>query len=254
MEKLFDINEQGYSIRCKLITKDNDKNKRTFSHVAIVTHGYGSNKDTAGTSKFGQHLTSKYKDYAVIAFDWPCHGADARKKLTIAECLTYLTLVVNYAKESLQADKLYIYSTSFGGYITLRYLIEVGNPFTKIALRCPAIEMHRTIRENIDDADLNKLKKGKDIQVGFARKMKIDQSFLDDLDAFKITNYEYFDFADDMLIIHGTKDIMVPIADSKQFAENNVIQFIPVEGANHPFQDPNHMALAIHKIVEFFRP
>ena len=47
---------------------------------------------------------------------------------------------------------------------------------------------------------------------------------------------------------------MIPIALSRQFAENNVIEFYPVEDANHPFQNPNHMALAIHKIIEFFRP
>ena len=81
MEKHFDINQQGFSIRCKLFVKDSDKNTRTFSNVVLVTHGFGSSKETAGTVKFAEHLTSKYKGYAVIAFDWPCHGADARKKL-----------------------------------------------------------------------------------------------------------------------------------------------------------------------------
>ena len=137
MEKHFDINEQGLSIRCKLICSNNDKTARTFEHIAIVTHGFGSNKETAGTANFGEHLTSKYKGWGVIAFDWPCHGMDARKKLTIGECLTYLTIVTEYAKRELQAKDVCIYSTSLGGYLTLRYLIEVGNPFRKIALRCP---------------------------------------------------------------------------------------------------------------------
>ena len=85
-------------------------------------------------------------------------------------------------------------------------------------------------------------------------KLKIDQTFMDDLQSFDVNNHEYFDVADDILIIHGTKDEMIPIALSRQFAENNVIEFYPVEDANHPFQNPNHMALAIHKIIEFFRP
>ena len=58
--------------------------------------------------------------------------------------------------------------------------------------------------------------------------------------------------SDDMLIIHGTKDEMIPFEEAKAFAENNVITFIPIEGANHPFQNPKQMALAIHEIVEFF--
>ena len=184
MEKHFDINEQGLSIRCKLICSASDKTARSFDHIAIVTHGFGSNKETAGTSNFGEHLTSKFKGWGVIAFEWPCHGMDARKKLTVGECLTYLTIVTEYAKRELQAKDVCIYSTSLGGYLTLRYLIEVGNPFRKIALRCPAIHMYETMYSRIPDADKTKLAKGKDIQVGFERKMKVDQAFFDDLKSF----------------------------------------------------------------------
>ena len=82
--------------------------------------------------------------------------------------------------------------------------------------------------------------------------MKIDQAFMDDLKIFDVRDHEYFDFAEDILILHGTKVEMIPIDLVREFAENNVIEFVPVEGANHPFQNPNHMALAIHKIIEFF--
>ena len=112
--------------------------------------------------------------------------------------------------------------------------------------------MYQTMCDFIPEADKSKLRKGKEIQAGFDRKMKIDQHFLDSLRDFDILKQEYFDYADDMIVIHGTKDEMVPIEISERFAENNVIEFIPVEGANHPFQNPNHMALAIHKIIEFF--
>ena len=252
MEKHFDINEQGYSIRCKLICSDHDKTARSFDHVAIVTHGFGSNKETAGTASFGEHLTAKYKGWGVIAFDWPCHGMDARKKLTVAECLTYLTIVTDYAKRELKARDVFNYSTSLGGYLTLRYLIEIGNPFQRIALRCPAIHMYETMFSRVPEADQAKLRKGKEIQMGFERKMKVDQAFFDELKSFNPLEHEYFDFADNMLILHGTADEMVSIDDAREFAENNVIEFIPVEGADHPFRNPNHMALAIHKIIEFF--
>ena len=188
MEKHFDINEDSRSIRCRMIISNKDKQTRTFSHVVIVTHGFGSNKETTGTTKFGEHITAKYKGFAVLAFDWPCHGNDARKKLTITECLAYLQIVTNYARNTLDAKDLYIYASSFGGYITLRYLLESGNPFRKIALRCPAIRMHDTLESAIPDADKAKLKKGKDILVGFTRKMKIDQLFLKDMAALKTTN------------------------------------------------------------------
>lgn len=252
MEKHFDINRGGYSIQSRLIVNDSDKSTRTFDDVVIVTHGFGSSKETAGTLHFGEHLTSKYKGFAVIAFDWPCHGMDARKKLTIEECLTYLTLVTEYAREEMKAKRIYNYSSSFGGYLTLRYLIEKGNPFTKIALRCPAVCMYQSMMSCLTEDDKNKLRKGKEISIGFERKMKVDKAFFEDLKSFDVMDHEYFDFADSMIILHGTKDEMIPMEESRRFAENNVIEFIPVEGANHPFQNPDHMALAIHKIIEFF--
>ena len=252
MEKHFDINRGGYSIRSRLIINDTDKNTRNFDNLVIVTHGFGSSKETAGTLHFGEHLTAKYKGFAVIAFDWPCHGMDARKKLTVEECLTYLTLVTEYAREELKAKRIYNYSSSFGGYLTLRYLLEVGNPFEKIALRCPAVCMYQSMMSYISEDDRNKLKKGKEISVGFDRKMKVDSSFFGSLKNFDVMNREYFDYADQMLIIHGTKDEMIPFEKVRTFAENNVIEFIPAEGANHPFQNPDHMALAIHEIIEFF--
>ena len=63
----------------------------------ICTHGFGGNKENHSAAKFAQQLITKYKGYGVLVFDWPCHGADARKKLVLEEFMTYLTLVVDYA-------------------------------------------------------------------------------------------------------------------------------------------------------------
>ena len=168
------------------------------------------------------------------------------------ECLKYLAIVTDYAKKTLGAEKVYNYSTSFGAYVTLRFLLEKGNPFTRIALRAPAVTIDESMNRYLTEADRLALKKGKEIQVGFDRKMKIDQAFLDDLRTHDVRKSEFFDFADDLIILHGTKDEMIPFEEAKAFAENNVITFIPIEGANHPFQNPKQMALAIHEIVEFF--
>lgn len=252
MEKLFDINEQGVSVRCKLYY---NKDIHDTSHVAIATHGFGGFKENKAIEKFAERLTAKYKGYAVVCFDWPCHGMDARKKLVLDECLLYLCLVVDHVRDELKAEKLYVYSTSFGGYLTLLYIAKYGNPFTRIALRCPAIRMYETIDKNaLTEDDRVKLTKGKEVLVGHERKIKIGQEFLDDLKANDVSQMEFFDCAEDCLILHGTKDDMVPFADSEEFADANVIEFVPVEKADHRFQDPKTMDFAIQKIVEFFAP
>lgn len=248
MEKNFDINEQGGSIRCKLFY---DKDPHSAENVVLILHGFGSSKELKSNSKFGERLTAKYKNYAAIAFDLPAHGADARKKLTLAECLNYVQIVVDYAKAKLQAQNLFIYATSFGGYLALKYIAEKGNPFSKIALRAPAVQMQQTLLSNMTEEERSKITKGREVLLGFERKMKIGKDFLDELEQGNIAQNDYLDFADNILLIHGTADEMVNIETSQAFADNNVIELIAVEGADHPFSNPKHMDLAIGKVVEF---
>ncbi len=251
MEKNFDINEQGHSIRCKLFY---DKDPHAAENIVLILHGFGSSKDLKSTDKFGERLTAKYKNYAAIAFDFPAHGSDARKKLTIAECLTYISLVVNYAKEKLHAKRLYVYAASLGGYLTLKYIAERENPFTKIALRAPAIQMFKAFQGNMTEDERDKVAKGKEVMLGFERKIKIGKDFLDELEQGDIQQYDYLDESENILIIQGTADKIVDFAASQAFAENNMIELIEVDGADHPFSNPKHMDLAIGKAVEFFAP
>ncbi|AHG79364.1 hypothetical protein X875_7460 [Mannheimia varigena USDA-ARS-USMARC-1388] len=251
MEKLFDINEQGFSIRCKLFY---EKDLHNIENVVLILHGFGSSKDLKSNTKFGERLTSKYKGYAAIAFDFPCHGADARKKLSVAECQTYLQIVIDYAQNTLNAKNIYAYGTSFGGYLTLKYINEQGNPFQKIALRAPAVQIHHSLMSRMSEEECQKLAKGKEILWGFERKMKISHEFFDELAASDITQNDYLDYAEQILILHGTDDEMVPLSVSQQLADNNVIELIPIEGADHAFSNPKLMDIAIGKIVDFFAP
>ena len=120
-DKLFDINEGGYSIRCKLYCSNPGAVKR----AVIFGHGFGGHKDNHAAETFAERVVTKRKGTAVIAFDWPCHGGDARKNLLIEDCDTYLTTVLGYARKRFDTDELYAYGTSFGGYLMLKYLSEL---------------------------------------------------------------------------------------------------------------------------------
>ena len=251
MDKYFDINQEGYSVRCKMYYQ---KDPREIQRVVIATHGFGGFKDNKSIEKFADRLLSKYKGFGVICFDWPCHGADARKKLRLEECMTYLGLVVKYAKEELQAQAVYNYSVSFGAYLTLKYIAEKENPFARIALRCPGIKMFEIMDASISEEEHQKLKRGKEITKGRDRLLKIDQEFLDQLKAGDISRYDYIDYAEELLIIQGSKDEYINPEDVIEFADKNIIELDLVEGANHTFQDQKKMDGAIHEIISFFKP
>lgn len=251
MNKYFDINEQGFSIRCKIYY---NKDIHNHTDVVIATYGFGGNKDNKAIEKFADRITTKYKGYVVVTFDWPCHGADARNKLILDECTRYLELVIGYVQNQLKAERIYNYSSSFGAYITLRYLEEKKtNPFRKTAFRCAAVKMYDALTQHMTDDDWNLLKKGKEILRGHDRKIKLNQEFFDDLRSHDVTRNDYLEYADDILMIHGTKDEAIPISVAEEFSENNVIELYIVQNADHPFSNPDYMDDAIQKMIEFFK-
>ena len=249
MEKYFSINEDGCSIRCK-IYRASAANPR---QVVLYGHGFGGHKDNRAAAKFAERFLSKRRDGAVVTFDLPCHGEDGRKKLTLEDCDQYITLLLRYIRSQLQAEEICLYATSFGGYLFLKYISEHGSPFRHIALRCPAVDMYHTVMDRIlSDEDHQKLAKGKPVLAGFDRKVKIDQAFLDELKAADITVRDFTDYADDILIIMGTKDEILSKEAVSEFADNNIIVLDWAENADHRFSDPRIMDLAISRIIMFF--
>ncbi|MDO4616919.1 MAG: alpha/beta fold hydrolase [Lachnospiraceae bacterium] len=248
MEKNFDINDGGYSIRSKIYCQ----NQKNIDQVILFLHGFGSYKDTAALTKFAEKVISKYKTTAVIGFDFPCHGADARKKLMLSECCAYLDLVKKYVHEHFGTERIYIYATSFGGFLILKYIHENGNPFVKIALRSPAVNMYDSLLEHAKNSgQYDKLMKGKEVLLGHERKVKVSPAFFEEIRETNLNEIEFIDFADELMILHGTEDDTVPFAEVEQFADNNIIEFVPFEG-DHRVRNPKTMDFVIHTIITFF--
>lgn len=249
ISKNFEINKDN-NIRCKIYCNDIHK----LDKIVLFFHGFGGHKDNKAAERFATLVTSKEKNTGIITFNWPCHGDDIKKKLNLSDCDAYLESVIDHIRTVICTDNIYAYGTSFGGYLCLKYISEKGNPFKKLAFRCPAINMYDVIMTKVMNEDnFRAIEKGKDAMVGFDRKILIGRSFLDELKEADITKREYIDFADDMMIIHGTKDEIVPFESSQKFCEDNVIEFIPMENADHRFVDLDKMNRANHMIMEFFQ-
>ncbi len=249
MEKYFEISKNKQNIRCKLYY---DKG-RAIEKVVLFGHGFAGHKDNNSAQKFANRLLTKYKGIAVLVFNLPCHGDDIKKKLTLPDCMTYISLVVDYIKAELHTDEIYSYSTSFGSYLVLKYIYDYENPFRKIAMRSPAVNMCDAVKQNIMRGDeLDRVLKGKNVSIGFDRKIEISRQFLTELEEADIRTNDYTGFADDMLMLHGTRDEVISFEASQRFAASNHIEFIAVENADHRFQNPEHMELATKKVIEHF--
>ena len=121
--KYFDITNRGITVKCKLYRTD----AHTFSNVVISCHGFGGDKDNLATQKLAETLLPVHPDTAVLAFDWPGHGNDTRQKPDLEDCNQYLDEILLYARNTLGAKAFFNFSTSFGGYVTLRYIYQKGH-------------------------------------------------------------------------------------------------------------------------------
>jgi len=248
MVKYFNINSDGYSVRCKMYCND----ARNIGRCIISMHGFGGHKDNKATEHFAEKALSKFKNAAVVIFDLPCHGEDARPKISLNDCTEYIRLTVDYFREAYPGVKFWCYATSFGGYVTLKYIHDNISPFEKIVLRCPAVTFYSSLRSKIMTPEaVEKADAGKDVLVGFDRKVKICPEFIGEIRAFDVMKEDFMDRADDILVIHGTKDEIIPFEASRDFADSNVIEFMAMEKADHRFMDPHIMNLAIARSLEF---
>lgn len=249
MEKYFSINQSGCSIRCKMYYSD----MRSIKKAVISLHGFGSDKDTGSVERFAEYVLKKHKDVVIVTYDEPNHGEDAKRKLLLEDCYTYLSIVSEYVKSRFKTDEIYAYGTSFGGYQLLNYINKFGSPFRNIALRCPAINLYNIVSGFITNPDeLKALSRNKPILAGFEKNVRIDNHFLDEIKAIDLFEYDYGRFKNDIKIIQGTKDEFVPFDVVKSFADKNELPFVAVEGADHRFRDPKKMDTALKEIVELF--
>ena len=249
MEKDFTINQEKLSIRCRAFYDD----WRTPRTVVLFGHGFGGSKASKSLERFARRTLEKNKGILILGFDWPSHGEDALKKLSLEACDSYLRLVLEYIEQTWAPERLLGYATSFGAYLFLRWIRKNGNPFEALALRCPAIPMYETLtKEILTQEELEKLGRGKPVSVGFDRKIEISQAFLQELQTEDIRKTDFFDFADELLLLHGTKDELIPIDQIAAFADDNCIEFVPIQNADHRFIDPGKMTEAILRIAEFF--
>lgn len=249
MEKNFDIISNGISVKCRLYCTE----LKNVGKIILSCHGFAGSKDNSFSKKLADDYQKTNPEIGVIVFDWPCHGNDVRQTLTLNMCDEYLNMVIDYIQNKLGISELYAQGTSFGGYLILKYILEHENPFRKIALRCPAINMYDVLTNSIlTEDEVISIMKGKNVKTGFSRKIKITKEFLKELLENDISREDFIDFSDYLIIMHGTQDEVVSFEFVSKFADDNLLEFYPVEGADYIYKDPAKTRYCLDLIENYF--
>ena len=264
MEKYFDLRSADFTIRCKIYFAGNadpaagiseiaERSRQSFKHVIVFCHGFAGHKDNAMAQKLAGRILEKHDDTALLIFNWPGHGDDEHAGITLADCDAYLAAVLDFVRSTLHPETLDASATSFGGYLTLKYISDHGrNPFRKICLRCPAVVMYRVLTEKVLTQDeLRTLAQGGEVPSGFDRKVMLSQTFIQSLKDNDITIRDLSPYAGCMRIAQGTADELVPYEAVHSFACRNGISMVTVPDADHRFTDPAKMDLVLGTFMQF---
>ena len=223
--------QNGYGIPCELSIPDNPK------MIIVAMHGFCGDKESS-CIKLLEERANKV-GIGLIRFDWPGHGESETDgfNFRVENCLRDLESVVGYLKEHYLDAELVAFATSFGGYITLLYNYYHKDTFSHIILRSPAIKMHEVVSNSILNSEIRKELAEKGFFIyGFERKMEITSELLGDLERFDLLNLYEGEKLENVSIIHGTEDDLVPFENSESFASQHGCQLNPVYGADHRYK------------------
>ena len=248
-EQNFTVSRNGYNVSCKLYCDE----KKPVDTVVLFGHGFGGHKDNKAAERFAQRALDKRRGMATVTFNWPCHGDDVRKKLRLGDCDGYLSAMIEDARDRFHGPRLLGYATSFGGFLFLKYMADHGSPFERVALRSPAVDLYWIQTHRImSPEELERVEKGKEASVGFDWKVDLDKVFLDEIRAVDLVHHDFTAYMDDVLILQGRRDEIVPFDMVQSFADDQLMELVPIDNADHRFQDPRAMDEAIKAILEFF--
>lgn len=245
-DKLFFENSKGTRLCGILSNPTTDKKKP----IIALCHGFSTSKDGNTYTRLEKILNDN--EISIFRFDLFGHGESDGKleEITISEAVDDVLNAIRFLKES-GYKKIGLLGSSFGGMASILAVLKRDDIYI-MALKSPVSDYQSLLmlrdKEEIDSWE----------QKGFihftsiyGEKIKLNYSFFED--AIKANVYES---ADEIklptLIVHGDKDKIVPIEQSKKTAsliENCMLEII--KGADHTYSNPEHFEMMLDLISEF---
>lgn len=251
--------EQGYEISCIHNIKRKDQD------FVVISHGLGSSKESPTVLALIERLEKE--GLAYIAYDFPGHGDSPVEgdQFLVTNCVRDLAAVEAYGRKLSPQGRVMYFSSSFGAYINLLYLADLGQGLsadygsdfegqTVSFLRAAAVNMPGIFRSRESPELLGLLAKQGyfHLEEGYFRPLKITGEFCKELyanDVFK----RYESIKAQLVMIHGDEDESAAYEDALAFAEKAQARLITVKGGKHRLMDGNQLDLVLDKAMEVFK-
>ncbi len=236
------LNDRNYNISYDKYIPTNPK------AIIVAIHGFCGDKESTCIDML-RHEMNKV-GIGLIKFNLPAHGDSEVEgdKLTVSNCLNDLNNIVSLIKSDYKNIPLIVFGTSFGGYLTLLYHYYHPDIFDYIVLRSPAIKMYQILSTSLIGEDIKKsLDTMGYFDYGFERVIKITDKFINELKENDLVELYKDKKINNMAIIHGDMDDLVPIDDSREFVSKHGGKLYIVKGADHRYKKPGEL----EKVMEY---
>lgn len=255
-EKVWFKNSKGDKLCAILSNPTNDKDEL----VVIIAHGFSSSKNTDSYELF-EKLFNKH-EISVFRFDFWGHGESDGEfsDITISEAVDDVKNAISFLKK-LGYSNIGLVGSSFGGMASI--LTAASSKDVKIlGLRAPISDYLAHLIAKHSKTEIDDWKKTgylywilgkKKRPAGYiAAKKKLNYSFFEDSKKYD-GHKEATKITIPTIIVHGAKDITVPLDQSKQTSKeikDCTLKIYPE--SNHWFNHGNDKEEAIKAIIDFF--
>ena len=245
MKKGYIKGKNGYDIPYEAVLNGDEEK------VIIVSHGFASSY----MSPTAQMILNGMPEhgFGVVAYDFPGHGQSQSgpKGLRVENCMRDLAAVEEWTIQSAKAGaEIMYFSSSFGGYINLRYLTDFEHQGTKSFLRSCAVNMPELF-EDLGDEVRESLKRTGQVALAYDPPMVITAEFLADMAAGNLFELYHPGFTKTEMV-HGEMDETIDPQKAKAFAEKFDIDITMVPSAGHRLMDEGQPEQVFELALRFF--
>ena len=222
--------------------------------AVIAVHGFGGSKESAAIGRLAERLCPR--GLCVVAVELPMHGerGGSCEQLSPQNITKEIMAAEEYAQNRFGGD-LYAFATSFGG-MNMLMRIERGNPYKRIVLRVPAVNMAETLITicrggNADFSLGNAVTEGFRFTIG--REYVIPYCFYEGLKECSCLRYSEVWDSDRIMTIYSGRDELVSPADTEIFlSKNPAIKRLCIQQAGHRMSGAGQLDEALNAAEGFF--
>jgi pimeloyl-ACP methyl ester carboxylesterase len=235
MKKLYFLNSRKQKL-CGILDEPNDKKQE----IIIICHGFSSSKYGTTAKTLAQELTKRKMNSFRFDFNGCGESEGKFEEVTVSQYIDDLESAMRFMKER-GYKEIILFGGSNGGLVCIATALKHPE-IKKLALKSPVPDSVEVWMKKLGEHGLEEWK-----QKGHThyfdkngKKFKVHHAFFED-----VKKHIMYDKVNKIkcpvLIIHGDKDITVPLEQSKKLVKNlKNGSLIIIEGANHFFEGDNY--------------